>query len=82
MTEKLLSAAMNGREAQVDELLKLPKVDINGKDMLHGYTPLQWAIIRGHNGTVEALLNHGADINSVSATKGWTALHFAGIQVN
>ncbi|XP_031817709.1 ankyrin repeat domain-containing protein 42 isoform X3 [Sarcophilus harrisii] len=54
-------------------------ININEVDVLHKFTPLQWA---AHSGSLECLhwlLWHGADIKSVTPG-GWTAAHIAAIR--
>ena len=48
--------------------------DVEGKDG-YGRRAIHWAAMFGYNDTVAVLLEHGADVNAVSA--GWTVLRFA-----
>lgn len=41
-----------------------------------GYTPLIWAVARGHLRTARVLVQHFADVNAQTRI-GWRALHFA-----
>eukprot|EP00045_Choanoeca_perplexa_P011426 m.121127 g.121127 ORF g.121127 m.121127 type:complete len:204 (+) comp15630_c0_seq1:132-743(+) len=45
-----------------------------------GHYPLCLAAFWGHEGVVDALLEHGADINLQNRSNGWTALHAASLQ--
>ncbi len=56
MTPLHLAAQQGSKE--VVELLLANQADVNAKDS-GGYTPLQWAIKRGHPDVAESLRKHG-----------------------
>jgi hypothetical protein len=67
-------AACNGALDKVEAFLKSGEIDVNHDGSL--YTPLQYAVMRGHAKVAQLLLEHGADVSSVSRN-GWTVLHLA-----
>ena len=58
---ELLEAAKSGRTERIKGLLDAG-ADVNTKDP-DGFTPLKWAVVRGHAATVQVLLDGGADLN-------------------
>ena len=71
---KLMSAAIEGNQQMVDELLaRGANADIAGED---GRSPLMAASWNKHHQIVESLINAGADVNLINRD-GWTALSFA-----
>ncbi len=77
-SRQFIHAAAIGKIAMVAELVEQAKTEeartalINGQDS-QGMTPLMWAIFKGHNNIVKALLKYGADVN-VNDRFGATAL--------
>eukprot|EP00730_Choanoeca_flexa_P002498 TRINITY_DN11070_c0_g2_i7.p2 TRINITY_DN11070_c0_g2~~TRINITY_DN11070_c0_g2_i7.p2 ORF type:complete len:187 (+),score=39.37 TRINITY_DN11070_c0_g2_i7:66-626(+) len=71
-------AAVDGAVQEVKRLL------YNGVDpnvmTQDGHFPLTLAAFWGHEAVVEALLEHGADVNVQNKSNGWTALHAASLQ--
>lgn len=74
--QQLLLACEQGQTGRVQELLQTFPGDLNhpGPD---GDTALHLASLFGHSDCVQALLNGGADANTVNPDDGSTALHDA-----
>jgi ankyrin repeat protein len=72
----LLDAAKSGNiEAVKQHLTAGTDVDARDED---GWTPLHWAVVNGHEETVELLLANGSDVNAKDdAFSGETPLHWA-----
>ncbi|XP_042542638.1 ankyrin repeat domain-containing protein 42 [Dipodomys spectabilis] len=71
-------AVRAGDVKQLSEIVE-HGTNINEADLLHKFTPLQWA---AHSGSLECLhwlLWHGADVTQ-STARGWTAAHIAAIR--
>lgn len=73
MVLQLLSAARNGHEAVVRQLLE-NGADIEAKNM-YGWTALHWTAFNGHETVVRLLLEKGADLEAKNKDE-QTALHF------
>jgi len=73
--ESLLYAARTGNLGQVTEFIRRGE-DIDEIDPKNGFTPLIWAVFKGHDGIAEILLENGADPN-VIGKRGETALIIA-----
>jgi hypothetical protein len=72
-----LDAAYNGREADIETMLRDPGLDVNQCD-LYDQTALYLASHNGHAGIVKKLLaNPRTNVNALNKY-GWTALHTAG----
>ncbi|XP_014274691.1 26S proteasome non-ATPase regulatory subunit 10-like [Halyomorpha halys] len=68
-------AAIEGRVAEVEIILKEKRESVNG---VNGISPLHWAALRGHVHVIRMLLKFGADIRSLDHEKN-TALHMAAV---
>ncbi|KAL8773575.1 MAG: hypothetical protein Q9209_001680 [Squamulea sp. 1 TL-2023] len=70
---KLIEAIYSGDEQYVQLILgRNPSVEALCVDLI---SPLMHAVMCAHKGIIEALLNHGAQVDGT--TSGWTALHKA-----
>ncbi|KAL8847864.1 MAG: hypothetical protein Q9221_007115 [Calogaya cf. arnoldii] len=70
---KLIEAINSGDEQYVELILRRnPSVEATCVDLI---SPLMHAVIFGHKGIVEALLTHGAQVDT--PISGWTPLHQA-----
>ena len=76
--KEIIKAAKSGAALRVKELLELDAALISARDS-DGSTPLHCATWKGHQGVVEVLLSHGADVNARNNNEHWgtTPLHAA-----
>jgi len=74
LNAQLLSAAQNGKIAEVRSLLS-QATDVNVRDE-YGWTPLLWASMNGNTDIVRVLLVSGANPNTRNKY-GWTPLMWA-----
>ncbi|KAL7930190.1 ankyrin repeat-containing domain protein, partial [Trichoderma chlorosporum] len=51
---------------------------LNHIDRKYGFFALHWACYHGYGAAAELLLNHGADINALSACFAWNIVHIMG----
>lgn len=70
----IIDAAKDGKVHGLEKCLEL-KADVNETDP-NGYTPLLWAIQRGHRYAADFLISRKANVNHKSHN-GETALYFA-----
>ena len=56
-------------------MLLANKAAVNAKDK-NDWTPLHWAVMKGHKAAMELLLANGSEVNA-RANNGWTPLHTA-----
>jgi hypothetical protein len=74
--ERFLLYVKYGQVGEVEAFLENPgEVDVN---CMRGkfYSALQQAVMRGHEGVIQSLLEHGADVSAVNSHNN-TALHMA-----
>ena len=74
--KELQRAAVRGDAIEVRRLLSSRLLDVNCNHGAFKRTPLHWAAIKGHEATVQVLLNTGADPNREDRW-GWTPLRDA-----
>ncbi|MGP0017246.1 MAG: ankyrin repeat domain-containing protein [Candidatus Sulfotelmatobacter sp.] len=74
--EKLIEAAKRGDEADVRAIVHSNTELINQRDEV-GATALHHAAFGGHRGAVQALVEHGADINAADSKFGATPAGWA-----
>jgi hypothetical protein len=60
---ELQTSAQNGRVADVERLIAA-RADLEAKDRNGGWTPLHWAVARGHMEVAEKLLAAGASVGA------------------
>ncbi|CAG0882241.1 unnamed protein product [Darwinula stevensoni] len=75
LEDKLLEAACMGDIRGIEVLLS-KGAKVNAKHSINGWSPLHWAVHRGHEDIVTLLLTHGADKDAVNV-KGERALDLA-----
>ncbi|XP_071084675.1 uncharacterized protein [Haliotis cracherodii] len=68
-------ACMRGDVETVKYVLSLHVVDINSRGA-GSWTPVMWAVVRGHRDVVELLVSEGADVSLVDEV-GYSILHCA-----
>lgn len=78
LAAEIHDAALNGKAAEVESILKSDPTQVNAPDD-QKRTPLHMAAYAGHKAVCETLLGKGAD-PSVRANGGVTPLHFAALQ--
>lgn len=72
------SAAQAGHAAIVERLLRVPRVDRNAKDIVHGATPILHAVLRADEECVRLLAEaEGVDLNACLGVEGLTPLMLA-----
>ena len=76
LDNKLNDAAINGNNEVVSELIKL-RANVNNTIGSNGFTPLLFAVGKGHLSTVEMLIQCGADVKVREGEHNRTALHIA-----
>jgi ankyrin repeat protein len=76
--KEIIKAAKSGNTAKVKELLTTNAALVQARDK-DGSTPLHCATWKGHQETVAALLDAGADVNAQNSNEHWgtTPLHAA-----
>jgi hypothetical protein len=74
--DTMLQAARKGNTERVKGLLRDNSTGIETRDYL-GYTPIMWAIQRGHRDIVELLINVGKADLDVKNLRGKSPLHLA-----
>jgi ankyrin repeat protein len=88
--ERALAAAIHhfAREGSLDHLKAIlekhprlvdapePFPQGHKPDATDGYTPLDWAVVRGHTAVADDLIQRGANVNAADGA-GWTPLHLA-----
>ena len=84
----LLMAARRGYSDKstadvVQALLDAGCTGINSRDPKSGRSPLEYAAVAGHVGTLTAMIEHGADVTAVETrTPGLSVLHYASLSGN
>jgi ankyrin repeat protein len=74
--EKLIDAAKSGNASEVRTIVRRHPELVHQRDEL-GATPLHHAAFCGHRAAVEALIEHGADINAIDSQFGATPAGWA-----
>ena len=70
--------AKNGFTTSVKRLLSIRNINVNMKDDWTGWTPLNWAALKGHVEIARLLLQNGAEVN-VRDSLDRTPLHYAAL---
>ena len=70
-------AALNCAPKSAFDVLVFAGADINEPDPNNGLTPLQTAISLCSKGTIENVLDYGADVNAIDAKVGGSTFHYA-----